>query len=59
MKRSKPDDRQVIELLLQALETERGGIQVYSAAIKAAVNDDLRKEWQEYISKKPIDTKRC
>ena len=49
MKRSKPDDRQIIELLLQALETERGGIQVYSAAIKAAVNDDLRKEWQEYL----------
>lgn len=49
MKRSKPDDHQVIELLLQALETERGGIQVYSAAIKAAVNDDLRKEWREYL----------
>lgn len=40
---------QVNELLLQALETERGGIQVYTAAIEAAVNEDLRKEWEEYL----------
>ena len=37
------------ELLLQSLETERGGIKIYTAAIKAAVNDDLRKEWQGYL----------
>ena len=35
---------QVHELLLQALETERGGIQIYTAALKAAVNDDLKKK---------------
>ena len=40
---------QVHELLLQALETERGGIQIYTAALKAAVNDDLKKEWSEYL----------
>lgn len=40
---------QVNELLLQALETERGGIQIYTAAIEAAVNQDLRKEWEEYL----------
>lgn len=43
------DETQLNELLLQALETERGGIQVYTAAIQAAQNDDLRKEWQEYL----------
>ncbi|HWS77900.1 MAG TPA: hypothetical protein VN205_05920 [Thermomonas sp.] len=43
------DDTQLNELLLQALETERGGIQIYTAAIQAAQNDDLRKEWQEYL----------
>ena len=43
------DDAQVTELLLQALETERGGIKVYTAAITAAQNDDLRKEWEEYL----------
>lgn len=46
---TKHDSAQVKELLLQALETERGGIQVYSAAIRAAVNEDLKKEWQEYL----------
>ncbi|TWI01869.1 hypothetical protein IP90_02429 [Luteimonas cucumeris] len=40
---------QVHELLLQALETERGGIKIYENAIRAAVNDDLRKEWGEYL----------
>ena len=46
----KNDPAQVTELLLQALETERGGIQVYTAAIRAAQNEDLRKEWNEYLS---------
>ena len=48
--KKKYDAAQVNELLLQALETERGGIQVYTNAIKAAQNEDLRKEWQEYLS---------
>ena len=46
---SKYDQKQVHELLLQALETERGGIKVYTAAIKAAQNEDLEKEWNEYL----------
>jgi hypothetical protein len=37
------------ELLLQALETEQGGIKVYETAIRCAVEDDLRKEWKEYL----------
>jgi rubrerythrin len=37
------------ELLLQALETERGGIQVYETAIRCAVNPDLNKEWTKYL----------
>lgn len=40
---------QVHELLYQALETELGGVQVYEAAVKCAINDDLKKEWQEYL----------
>lgn len=40
---------QMQELLYQALETEQGGIKVYEAAIECAVNDDLRKEWSEYL----------
>ncbi len=38
----------ITELLYQALETEKGGIKIYEAALKCVVNDDLRKEWQEY-----------
>src|SRR5690606_38332458 len=49
MARSALETAQLNELLLQALETERGGIQVYTHAIEAAVNDDLRKEWEEYL----------
>lgn len=37
------------ELLYQALETEMGGIEVYTNALKNVQNDDLRKEWQEYL----------
>ena len=43
------DQAQAHELLLQALQTARGGIQVYTAAIKAAQNEDLKKEFQEYL----------
>lgn len=45
-----PHNAIVHELLYQALETELGGIQVYTAAMAAAVNDDLRDEWDEYLS---------
>ena len=37
------------DLLYQALETEQGGIQVYTTAIECALNDDLKEEWQKYL----------
>jgi rubrerythrin len=37
------------DLLYQALETEKGGVQVYSTALRCAVNSDLREEWNEYL----------
>src|SRR5690606_7284648 len=40
---------QLHELLYQALETERGGIQVYTTALKCAINDDLKEEWEGYL----------
>jgi hypothetical protein len=40
---------QVNELLLQALEHERGGVKVYKAAIAAALRPDLRNEWTRYL----------
>ena len=41
--------KQLEELLYQALETERGGIKIYEAAVRCARNDDLKKEWGEYL----------
>ena len=40
---------QVEELLYQALETEMGGVRVYETAVRCAQNDDLAKEWGEYL----------
>lgn len=40
---------QLNELLYQALETELGGVQVYTTALKCAVNKDLKEEWEEYL----------
>jgi rubrerythrin len=42
-------NEQIAELLYQALETERSGIQVYTTALTCAANDDLIKEWEEYL----------
>ena len=42
-------DEQVRELLYQALETELGGVQVYTTAIRCAENDELKEEWEEYL----------
>lgn len=49
MARKTLDADQVNELLLQALETEIGGIQVYTNALECVVNEDLKKEWQKYL----------
>jgi rubrerythrin len=42
-------NEQLNELLLQALETEMGGVQVYQAALNCVVNEDLKKEWEKYL----------
>ena len=39
----------VPELLYQALETEKGGVQIYTTALRCVVNEDLKKEWQHYL----------
>jgi ferritin-like metal-binding protein YciE len=40
---------QLNELLYQALETELGGVQIYKAAVRCAVNDELKEEWEKYL----------
>src|SRR5688572_24846704 len=42
------DRDQIRELVLQALETERGGQQVYEAALACARNPALREAWERY-----------
>jgi rubrerythrin len=43
------EKNQLHELLYQALETEKGGIEVYKTAIQCAINDDLKQEWDKYL----------
>jgi rubrerythrin len=43
-------DEQLHELLLQALETELGGVQIYETALRCVKNDDLREEWEKYLT---------
>jgi ferritin-like metal-binding protein YciE len=43
------NQEQLTELLLQSLEHEKGGVQVYEAALRCVQNDDLREEWEEYL----------
>ncbi len=42
-------DEQVRELLYQMLETELGGVQVYTTALRCVENDDLKEEWEKYL----------
>ncbi|MBV8852679.1 MAG: hypothetical protein JOY91_04725 [Sinobacteraceae bacterium] len=41
---------QVKELLLQSLVQERGGVLVYRTALECVLNDELRSEWENYLT---------
>jgi rubrerythrin len=43
------NQEQMHELVLQSLEHEKGGIQVYETAIECAINDDLHEEFSKYL----------
>lgn len=49
MKKKPYTKKQLHELLYQALETERGGIKIYTAALLCVQNKDLKGEWEEYL----------
>src|SRR5580765_7815637 len=40
---------QLANLLYEALETELGGVEVYTTALRCAVNEELKEEWEEYL----------
>jgi hypothetical protein len=43
------NQEQMHELLLQSLEHEKGGVEVYETAIECAINEDLHEEWTKYL----------
>jgi hypothetical protein len=43
------NNEKVTQHLLEALETEQGGVLVYQTAIRCAVNEELKEEWQKYL----------
>jgi len=47
------------DLLFQALETEKGGVQVYTAALRCALNKDLREEWNKYLEQTKTHVQIC
>src|SRR5687767_5160341 len=51
-------NEQVEELLLQSLEHEMGGVEVYATALECVVNADLKKEWKRYHEETQTHVKR-
>lgn len=49
MKNNTLNTNHVTELLYQALETEKGGVQIYTTALRCAINKDLKEEWTKYL----------
>jgi len=49
MKNNTVSTNHVTELLYQALETEKGGVQIYTTALRCALNRDLKEEWNKYL----------
>jgi rubrerythrin len=49
MKNNTLSTNHIAELLYQALETEKGGVQIYTTALRCALNKELREEWNKYL----------
>src|ERR1044072_274429 len=47
-------EEQLNELLYQALETERGGVQIYTTALRCVQNDELKEEWEKYLDQTKV-----
>jgi hypothetical protein len=43
------NNEKVTQHLLEALETEMGGVEVYQTALRCAVNEELKEEWEKYL----------
>jgi len=49
MPKDKLQETVPVDLLYQALETEKGGVQIYSTALRCVINEDLKEEWNKYL----------
>ena len=49
MKNNTISTNHLTELLYQALETEKGGVQIYTTALRCVLNKDLKEEWNKYL----------
>lgn len=54
MKNNTLNTSHVTELLYQALETEKGGVQIYTTALRCATNKDLKEEWSKYLEQTKV-----
>jgi hypothetical protein len=43
------NEKQLHELLLQSLEHEVGGVEIYTTAVRCALREDLKGEWTKYL----------
>ena len=50
-------NEQLNELLYQALETEMGGVEVYSTALECVVTEELKEEWEKYLDQTRVHVK--
>lgn len=44
-----PEMSPQVDLIYQALETEMGGVEVYTNALQCVQNEDLKEEWEKYL----------
>ncbi len=44
------NEKQLTNLMYEALETELGGVEIYTTALRCAENDELKEEWEEYLA---------
>jgi hypothetical protein len=42
------EQKQLKELILQSLEHEMGGVKIYETALRCALNEELKEEWEKY-----------
>ena len=49
MAKNRYDEQSLKDLLLQMMETELGGEQVYRTALVCVINEDLKSEWESYL----------